>query len=118
MRQTSWWLAAIAWAILIFYLTSIPNLKIVEDTLLSFLFTSLAHFFFFGVQALLIHFALAATPIWPVLLTSLYGVFDELHQLTVPGRSATFLDWTLDTLGAAIFLYLLLKFRQKGIIKP
>ena len=31
---------------------------------------------------------------------SAYGVTDEVHQLFVPGRSATVEDWVADTLGA------------------
>lgn len=36
-----------------------------------------------------------------MLLASLYGAVDELHQATVPGRSADVADWVADTLGAA-----------------
>lgn len=37
-----------------------------------------------------------------VLLASLYGVSDEVHQAFVPGRSADLLDWLADTAGAAV----------------
>jgi len=35
-------------------------------------------------------------------LGSLYGVSDELHQWFVPGRVPDVLDWTADTVGAAV----------------
>lgn len=35
-----------------------------------------------------------------VAVSSAYGVTDEVHQLFVPGRSATVEDWIADTLGA------------------
>jgi VanZ family protein len=35
-----------------------------------------------------------------VLGASAYGVTDEIHQVFVPGRSATVEDWVADTLGA------------------
>ncbi len=38
--------------------------------------------------------------IFSLLVASLYGAFDELHQLLIPGRSAEFLDWLADFLGA------------------
>ncbi len=37
-----------------------------------------------------------------LLIASLYGVFDELHQLLIPGRSAEFLDWLADFIGAFV----------------
>ncbi len=37
-----------------------------------------------------------------VALASAYGVTDEVHQLFVPGRSATIEDWVADTLGAVV----------------
>ena len=35
-----------------------------------------------------------------VVAASAYGVTDEVHQLFVPGRSATVQDWIADTCGA------------------
>ena len=35
-----------------------------------------------------------------VVAASAYGVTDEVHQMFVPGRSATIEDWMADTLGA------------------
>ena len=37
-----------------------------------------------------------------VILASLYGVSDEVHQYFVPGRSSEVLDWVADTSGAAL----------------
>lgn len=36
----------------------------------------------------------------PLLLSSLYGASDEIHQYFVPGRSCEFLDWLADGSGA------------------
>jgi VanZ family protein len=36
------------------------------------------------------------------LIALLYGAFDELHQLLIPGRSAEFIDWIADVTGAII----------------
>jgi VanZ family protein len=46
------------------------------------------------------------------LIATFYGVLDELHQRFIPGRSAEFLDWFADALGAAagiIFVHYLMK---------
>lgn len=37
-----------------------------------------------------------------ILFTSLYAVTDEIHQLFVEGRACRFLDWGIDTAGAAL----------------
>ena len=46
----------------------------------------------------------------------LYGVLDELHQMLIPGRSAEFLDWAADAVGAIcgvlIISFLLKKFKK------
>jgi VanZ family protein len=36
------------------------------------------------------------------LIASIYGVSDELHQFSVPGRDCNVWDWVADTLGAFI----------------
>ncbi len=37
-----------------------------------------------------------------ILLASLYGVSDEVHQAFVPFRDSNWLDWLADTVGAVI----------------
>lgn len=37
-----------------------------------------------------------------VLIASIYGLFDEIHQMFVPGRSAEFLDWLADFSGSLV----------------
>lgn len=68
---------------------------------------SLAHFVEFGVFGILLYRAfLLRQPglraaVLSVLVASLYGITDELHQLFVPGRMTDPLDWLADTAGAA-----------------
>ncbi len=103
MKTTYWWLLTFAWAYLIWYLTGIPNLKLSHDSLLNYLISASSHFSFFGVQAILVFFS-TRNKNWSIMLTSLYGVLDELRQIQIPGRTADPVDWALDTLGAIIFL--------------
>lgn len=37
-----------------------------------------------------------------LLIASIYGMLDEVHQLFIPGRSAEFLDWSADFLGSLL----------------
>ncbi len=47
-----------------------------------------------------------------LIISSFYGVMDEIHQGFIPGRNSEFLDWVADSLGAiagVLFIYFLLK---------
>lgn len=115
MKKFLLWTLVFGWGGLILYLTSIPSLKVSDVELISFVISSFEHFFFFGMQAVLLFFALAETlpkinyGATAIVLTSLYGLLDELHQLNVFERTADPIDWILDTIGAIIFVYILKK---------
>ena len=66
-------------------------------------FDKLAHASVFGLLATLVLRALPTRhPIWAVLIVSLFGATDELHQQFTPGRSMDALDWVADTTGAVV----------------
>jgi VanZ family protein len=112
MKKMFLWLLTLGWAYLIFYLTSIPNFKVSDNTLISFLISNGGHFFFFGIQGLLLYSTLQ-NKYAAITLTSLYGLIDELHQRNVIGRSADPLDWLLDTLGAILFIAIMKKYLSR-----
>ena len=41
-----------------------------------------------------------------IIIASLYGAFDEVHQIFIPGRFAEILDWTADAIGACLGVYI------------
>lgn len=54
-----------------------------------------------------------------ILLASLYGASDEVHQAFVPFRDANWLDWVADTVGAVIgvtVMHRVLSLRPAGSI--
>ena len=54
-----------------------------------------------------------------VVIASLYGASDELHQSFVPGRSPEIGDWVADTLGALIAVLLVAWLvRNRRALKP
>jgi VanZ family protein len=67
-----------------------------------------AHFVIFGLLALAARWPLLRRPLWTAWAFSAgYGVIDELHQyFGTAGRSAEFLDWVADALGAWLALTL------------
>lgn len=44
--------------------------------------------------------------IFTFIICTTYGVFDELHQMLVPNRSAEFYDWLADLLGSTMGIIL------------
>ncbi|WP_379321287.1 VanZ family protein [Paenibacillus puldeungensis] len=82
-----------------------------------------AHFFSYGLLAILVMFALYPQRrlrrfLLAVMISFLYACSDELHQMFTPNRTAKFQDVMLDTAGAifgAIIMVLLITWRQKRI---
>lgn len=80
------------------------------------------HLVSYGLLALLLLLALPDQPIGTrrryllaVLLATLYGLSDELHQSFVPGRSATLFDVGIDALGATLAVCLAAAWRRSGL---
>jgi VanZ family protein len=108
-QQRAWWVVA-AWAVFQLALTSLPG-SALPQLPVTFL-DKVAHFGLYGVLGALV--ARAATlsgwprrqlvAAWLVVIAG--GVLDELHQLFMPGRECSALDWLMDATGAAAGLWL------------
>ena len=101
------WLPVVAWMVAIFALSAQPNLPHVASGWLDLLISSAAHLFLFAVLAILWARALGqGRRSWLIaaVLTLLYALSDEFHQLFVPGRHADPLDLAFDALGAGLGL--------------
>ena len=98
------WLPVVAWAMLIFALSSVPDL----GTGLGgwdLVLRKLAHAAEYAVLGALLLRA-TARPSIAFVLGSVYAVSDELHQAFVPGRAGSPLDVALDTVGVAVGILL------------
>jgi len=90
------WLPVLAWAAVIFALSSVPGLGTglgVWDTLLR----KLAHMAEFAILGLLLARALPELPAFAAGVA--YAALDELHQHFVPGRAGMLLDVGIDAVG-------------------
>jgi VanZ family protein len=103
---------------LIFALSAQPKLVEIENEAGEKTFYKLAHIAAYAVLAWLWWRALAPRrqATWPVLaaawvLTTLYGVSDEIHQLYVPGRYGRLADVLFDGSGGLLMILLLRLFR-------
>ena len=71
----------------------------------------MAHVIEYAVLCMLLYVGLAGgkhAGLLSVLLTVLYAVTDEVHQLFVPGRAGLFVDVLIDSIGAGVGLVLIL----------
>lgn len=116
---------SIVWAIIIFRLTTAPNLSVSQDSLIQQIVMIGGHVFFFGIQAIWLYLSLPSSidhlpagkasrpsimPMVSIATTSLYGLAIELIQRNIPGRSADPVDWLLDTLGAITFIWFMRRY--------
>lgn len=102
------------WAVVLFAQSSIP-----QDSLPPMPpiigWDKLVHMVLYGVLAYLaMRSRIEGHPmVWIIILFCLaYGASDELHQLAVPGRTASIYDWIADSLGA-ILVVSVVSWRQK-----
>ena len=129
-----WWAVTIAWAILIFYLSTqgfgtdfsraflawgleILHLHVSPHSfdLLHALLRKLAHLTEYAIFALLLYGppGEGAQRLWRprraalcIVAAALYSLTDEFHLLWVPGRHGSLIDCALDTLGATLAMLL------------
>ena len=98
-RALSLWLPVIAWAGLIFALSSIPDLGTGLGTW-DLVLRKLAHAAEFAVLGFLLLRALGRGAV-ALAVGIAYAASDELHQHFVPGRQGSPLDVLLDSVGVA-----------------
>ncbi len=100
------WIPAILWAGLIFFLSSIPDLKSNFPTTLDLILRKLAHMVEFGILTWLVWRAILSFS-WSGIISLLYAISDELHQRFVPGREGTLRDVIIDAIGVIIAILVL-----------
>jgi len=118
MKFVKFWLPVFIWCAVIFFLSSMPNLTTnleFWDTILR----KIAHITEYFILTFLLYrafkgtFALSSVSLifWPVLLSFIYAISDEIHQRFIPTRSGNLGDVLIDFLGIFSFC-LLLKYRK------
>ena len=127
MKTALFGLCAMAWMVLIFYLSSIPGNELGPDILIINLIKKTGHFIIFSVLAVLYLSAFKGRKalvdtgshlfLLSLFLTVLYAMSDEYHQSFTPGRHSSGYDVIIDASGALTVLGLLymLKLRRNLI---
>ncbi len=110
-RLLTVWLPVVAWATVIFALSSIPSLSTglgTWDTILR----KGAHVTEYAVLGGLLYRALGREAL--ALATGIvYAATDELHQYFVRGRHASPVDVAIDAVGVAVGMLLWLRLRER-----
>lgn len=106
---------AILWAGMIFYFSSIPDLRSGLPDIFDIVLRKIAHAGEFGILAILIARGLGVnnkkTYLKAAFAAILYAVSDEIHQSFVPGRVASPIDISIDSFGAILGLIIFFKYK-------
>lgn len=112
----------VLWAGLIFYLSSIPSLRIDVPDVWDLILRKMAHLFEYGVFAvLLMRYGEHRYPHhWSIPLVSLLGVLiyasvDEIHQTFVDGRVGSVADVGIDFTGGLLAALVYYRWRRKRL---
>jgi VanZ family protein len=113
------WLPVVGWCLLIFYFSSIPNLRTAQNPFWDEIIRSTLHGIFYTILYLLffrvLNFDVKKKDFWvPLILASLYGLSDEIHQGFVPTRSFQLRDLMVDFSGVALGVFIIWKLLPKA----
>lgn len=106
------------WAVFIFFLSSQQSLPGFSISIYDFVFKKLAHMFVYAVLYFLLFQAYQQTNgktidqksyLFPLFISLLYALTDELHQVSVPHRHPALRDVGFDAIGMATVLLYQLK---------
>jgi VanZ family protein len=100
-----YWFFVFIYAALIFSLSSRPNLSVSHDKILHTLEYGIFGFLLTSAVAKQFDLKGVRLAIWVVLIGTLFGVTDEIHQYFIPGRSCSAADAAADFLGSLIGVF-------------
>ena len=121
-----YWGPLCGYAGLIFYLSSQPHPEEKLGTFIKLFSDKVLHGVEYAVFAALCYRAIqgGGPASWrpyaipsAILLASLYGVSDEIHQAFVPFRDSSVYDWVADTVGAVLGAMIMHRFLSQWLIK-
>lgn len=99
------WVDVGLWVLAQLTVTSVPGSAVPVDV--HHPFDWLVHAALYGMLGLLIARAAAVNGwagrrlVWMLLIVSVAAAADEAHQLVIPGRNGSAMDWVFDTAGVA-----------------
>lgn len=118
-----YWSPPILWMGLIFYFSSRTRISVADDYIVNFLFFKTLHVAEYAILYFLIFRSLNILKInakrvffYSLIISILYAISDEIHQLFTPTREGRIRDVLIDTLG--IFLmYIYIRYKLPTLKK-
>ncbi|MDF1497894.1 MAG: VanZ family protein [Patescibacteria group bacterium] len=112
-----YWLPVFFWCTVIYYLSSIPNLKSDLPSQWDFVFRKIAHMVEYGILTALLFrayfkgsgFTRKRSVSFVIIFALTYAFADEYHQLFVFGRQGSLIDVFIDSLGVFFAVFLIYK---------
>jgi len=110
------WMVVVAYALAIFYLSSVPFLEQPFGLPASMsLVEHLFEYFWFGFFVSVAFKSKKVEGVLPAfLLSAFYGLTDEFHQFFVPGRDVSVLDFTSNAVGCLLGVLLARQLSKKN----
>lgn len=115
------WLPVFFWCAVIYYFSSIPNLKSDLPNQLDLIFRKIAHMAEYGILTVLLFrayfksngFTIKRSISFAIIFALTYAFTDEYHQLFVFGREGSLADVFIDSLGVFFAAFLIYKMVKK-----
>lgn len=123
MKTLRAWLLVLFWMGIIFYFSSRERIQVSDVYPINFIFFKTLHvleyalLFLFSYRAVRISFRQRAEVFWVIqayMITLVYAITDELHQVFVPTREGRLRDVIIDAIGGLIAWYLIQYILPKG----
>lgn len=103
--------------IIIFYLSSSPTDIVPGTDIQRFLFFKSLHLAEYAILFILVEYAIGKFS-QSIIISNLYSITDEIHQLFVPGRHGKFTDTLIDLTGIFLgFIFLKIFFTNSSFKK-
>ncbi len=111
------WFPVFIWCAIIYYFSSIPNLKSDLPNQLDLIFRKIAHMAEYGILTVLLFrayfrsngFTIKKSISSAIIFALTYAFTDEYHQLFVLGREGNLVDVFIDSLGVFFTAFLIYK---------
>ena len=121
MKFVKLWMPVVIWAGVIFYFSSIPDLK--TNLEYDFFLRKIAHVTEYLILTFFLYRAFRGSSnmnvfglfMYPAAFSLLYAISDEIHQYFVLGRSCSAGDVLIDSVGIMVF-YILIRIKKLGMV--
>lgn len=112
-----YWVPVVLWASVIFWFSSLPTNPVSTVYWQEFAVKKTAHMVEYSIFTIFLYrafkntFSISGSKLYWItpLISAVYGITDEIHQMFTPGREPTVRDAIFDTIGTVLAMIFILK---------